>query len=61
MIPGNNLEDNWYMGSNSIEIDDLEEFKERIIDLLSKSYKLRTKEGMKIKIRLDQKGYLIIE
>jgi hypothetical protein len=52
--------DNWYMGSKPIEIDTLEDIKERVVDELSGSYKLRGPNGESVTVRLE-KGVLIVE
>lgn len=58
---GNSMQDNWYMGSRPIKIDTLKEFKERVVDELDGSFKLKSIGGRGITTLMGSIGELIIE
>lgn len=59
-IPGNGLEDNWYMGGDPITLHTVGEFRERVCEILAPTYKLRDADGNAITIRMGEKGVLIV-
>ena len=62
MIPGNHLQENWFMGSDPIKIRTLRELRERVLDELGESYRLQGPNGEIITIRMGKEaGVLIIE
>ena len=59
-LPGNHIEDNWYMGQQAIKIPTLSELKESI-EGFGGNFKLQDKEGNDLTIRMGKKGILIVE
>ena len=61
MIPGNHLDDNWYMVKAPNPLNSLQEFKDAIVDF-SGSFKLQNEKGESIYIRMSNDlGVIIID
>jgi hypothetical protein len=60
MIPGNFLQDNWYMGPGKADIDTLRDLFD-LLDGFSSTFRLEDGNGNKLTMRMGEDGVLIIE
>lgn len=61
MLPGNNLQDNWFMGPQPVEVPTLKELLDRVVGFNS-DYRLTDIKGRCIKIRMgENKGVIVFE